>query len=132
MLHIPENDFALASSRAGLESDVRSEPSKISMLDSLVSDPIDFIKIDVEGSEPDVWSGMQGIIDRSPNLQVLLEYTPGFFDSPETGNEWLMKLNEDWTFFLVETNGELVKKDVVDVIHDRAVENGYEMIWMRR
>jgi len=43
-------------------------------LDDLVPGPADFIKIDVEGAEEQVWNGMQALLDRSPNVTVLMEF----------------------------------------------------------
>lgn len=43
-------------------------------LDDLAREPVDFIKIDVEGSEERLWRGMQQLINRSPNLVMLLEF----------------------------------------------------------
>ncbi len=36
----------------------------------------DFIKIDVEGSEADVWEALSGVREASPNLTVCMEFTP--------------------------------------------------------
>jgi hypothetical protein len=35
---------------------------------------VDFIKVDVEGFEIEVLNGMRGIIAKSPNLHMLVEY----------------------------------------------------------
>ncbi|MBL6457462.1 FkbM family methyltransferase [Belnapia sp. T6] len=45
-------------------------------LDDLPTGPVDFAKIDVEGAEEDLWAGMQGLIARSPDIQILLEFNP--------------------------------------------------------
>lgn len=45
-------------------------------LDALIPGPVDFLKIDVEGAEELVWRGMQGLIARSPNIRMLLEFNP--------------------------------------------------------
>ncbi len=39
-------------------------------------EPIDLIRMDVEGSEPLVFDGMSRILERNPRLQVLLEFFP--------------------------------------------------------
>ena len=41
---------------------------------------VDFIKIDVEGYEPEVIEGMSSIIDKNPNLVIILEHMPGQID----------------------------------------------------
>lgn len=43
-------------------------------LDDLGGGKVDFIKIDVEGAEEQVWAGMQGVLDRSPDITVLMEF----------------------------------------------------------
>lgn len=42
----------------------------------------DFVKIDVEGAEEDVWRGMEGIFARGRPLTIFLEFTPGRYASP--------------------------------------------------
>ena len=48
-------------------------------LDDFLSDEphIDFVKMDMDGSEPLAIQGMAQLIQRSPNLQVVAEYEPG-------------------------------------------------------
>lgn len=46
-------------------------------LDEAVPGPVDFVKIDVEGAEELAWRGMQGLIDRSPGIRIVLEFNPG-------------------------------------------------------
>ncbi|MBX9593594.1 MAG: FkbM family methyltransferase [Roseomonas sp.] len=43
-------------------------------LDDVAPGPVDFVKIDVEGAEEAVWAGMQGLLDRSPDGLVLMEF----------------------------------------------------------
>jgi len=43
----------------------------------------DFIKIDVEGAEEQVWVGMEGILQRQRPLTIFLEYTSGRYHDPE-------------------------------------------------
>lgn len=43
-----------------------------STLDSLIHEPVDFVKMDIEGSECDALLGMKGMIDRSPNLKCAI------------------------------------------------------------
>ncbi len=37
-------------------------------------DRVDFAKIDTEGAEWDVWKGMQQMIDRNPNISIIMEF----------------------------------------------------------
>lgn len=53
-------------------------------LDEQVGDgPIDFIKIDVEGAEEAVWSGMDRILARQKPLAIFLEFSPVRYPDPE-------------------------------------------------
>ena len=44
--------------------------------------PWDFIKIDVEGAEADVWQALAGVRQNSPNLTVCMEFTPSKHQQP--------------------------------------------------
>jgi FkbM family methyltransferase len=46
-------------------------------LDKICSGPIDFMKIDVEGSEPLVFRGAKGVFAKSQNIQIVMEWSPG-------------------------------------------------------
>jgi len=39
-------------------------------------DRVDIVKIDVEGAEPLVLKGMQGLIAKNPNIKIFMEYAP--------------------------------------------------------
>jgi FkbM family methyltransferase len=45
-------------------------------LDDVVDEPVDLAKIDVQGYEGHVLAGMHALIERSPQLTMLLEYCP--------------------------------------------------------
>jgi FkbM family methyltransferase len=45
-------------------------------LDELIPGPVDVMKIDAEGSEPLIFEGMQKLLQRSPNIHVLMEFAP--------------------------------------------------------
>lgn len=40
-------------------------------------DRVDFVKVDAEGVEPEVWAGMQKTLGRNPDIVVGLEFSPG-------------------------------------------------------
>jgi len=47
-----------------------------------VTQPVDFIKVDVEGSEGDVWEALEPVIEASPVLTVCLEFAPSRHAQP--------------------------------------------------
>ncbi|MCB0164578.1 MAG: FkbM family methyltransferase [Anaerolineae bacterium] len=57
------------------ENDHSIEVQAIS-LDGVVTQPIDFVKIDVEGAEIEVLEGMTQILQQNPNLRLLVEWNP--------------------------------------------------------
>lgn len=68
------------SLNAGFTESVGQEQVEIVPLDLALSrqgvSQVDFIKVDVEGSEIRALNGMSGIIANSPNLHMLVEYNP--------------------------------------------------------
>jgi FkbM family methyltransferase len=55
---------------------------RVHKLDDLVEGAVDFVKIDVEGAEEAVWQGMQKLIDRSPQIRILMEVNTGRCKTP--------------------------------------------------
>jgi FkbM family methyltransferase len=45
-------------------------------LDDTICEPVDFIKMDTDGSEPLIIQGAKKLISQSPNLKMLVEYEP--------------------------------------------------------
>ncbi len=68
------------SLNAGFTESVGQERVEIVPLDLALNrqgiSKVDFIKVDVEGSEVRALNGMRGIIAQSPNLHMLVEYNP--------------------------------------------------------
>lgn len=66
------------SLNAGFTESVGQEQVEITPLDLILEQQgisqVDFIKVDVEGFEIEVLNGMRGIIAKSPNLHMLVEY----------------------------------------------------------
>ncbi len=63
-------------------------------LDDVLPDRVDFIKIDAEGAEREIWRGMARTIQNNPQLQVFLEFNPkrtSYYDPLE----FLAKIQED-------------------------------------
>jgi FkbM family methyltransferase len=75
---IPKNGrlMPMRAARAGSEqdNDTLEVAVKAMRLDDLGAGPVNFLKIDVEGAEEQVWAGMQGLLDRSPEIIVLMEF----------------------------------------------------------
>lgn len=53
-------------------------------IDQLTADwpQVNFIKIDVEGAEENVWRGMQATIRRNPEIVIVLEFGPSRYANP--------------------------------------------------
>lgn len=51
-------------------------------VEALSQAPIDFVKIDVQGSEILVLDGMRQIIERSPKIAIAMEFAPSDFENP--------------------------------------------------
>jgi FkbM family methyltransferase len=52
-------------------------PVQVVTLDEVIGQrPVDFIKIDVQGWEGEVFRGMEGVLANNPNLQIYFEFWP--------------------------------------------------------
>ena len=69
---------------------VPSHGQAMVMTGSPAASVYDFIKIDVEGAEADVWQALTGVRELSPNLTVCMEFTPGAHTDPMAFVELLM------------------------------------------
>ncbi|PWS37851.1 FkbM family methyltransferase [Falsiroseomonas bella] len=65
------------------EEDTLEVAVRAMSLDEVAEGPVDFIKIDVEGAEEQVWAGMQRVLDRSPDITVLMEFNALRCRAPE-------------------------------------------------
>jgi FkbM family methyltransferase len=52
-------------------------------LDLLIQGRLDFLKVDIEGFEPECWKGMRSLWEGNPQMVVLMEYAAGFYDPPD-------------------------------------------------
>ena len=61
--------------------DVKQVTVRCAQLDDLIPADlvVDVVKIDVEGNEPYVIKGMHGIIARSPNIKIIIEFFEAYF-----------------------------------------------------
>jgi FkbM family methyltransferase len=86
--------------------------------------PLDFIKIDAEGHEPEVWEGMSELRARSPKLQALIEFTPSCYADP---SGFLKQLRaEGFRLSIVQTDGDLKPVEDAEIL---ACER-FEMLWL--
>jgi len=90
--------------------------------------PIDFIKIDVEGSEALVWDGMRRILAESPNLQVLMEFTPKDHAAPEA----LLQQIENDGFRLLTVGHEGALRNITRQEAIVPDTGNHRMLWLSR
>jgi FkbM family methyltransferase len=60
----------------GADGDRESIDVDVVRLDDAVTEAVDLVKIDVQGYEAFVLAGMRGLIERSPELAMLVEFCP--------------------------------------------------------
>lgn len=86
--------------------------------------PLDFIKIDAEGHEPEVWEGLTVLRKASPRMQALIEFTPSCYADPAG---FLQKLRADgFRLSIVQTDGDLKSVEDAEIL---ACER-FEMLWL--
>jgi FkbM family methyltransferase len=75
-LHIPNEFQGRTTLFVPEPGPVCGQPSVIEAvpLDEIIKGKVDLMKIDAEGSEPLVFEGMRGILERSPNLTIFMEF----------------------------------------------------------
>lgn len=72
-------------------------------LDSLKIPKLDFIKMDIDGSEPEALKGMIETIERSPDLKMVIEYYPAYMEKLGNKKEDLdMILNKYFIYKKIE------------------------------
>lgn len=64
-------------------------------LDEVVTEKVDLMKIDAEGSEPLVYEGMRGILERSPRLIIFMEFCPPMLRHTVEPQEFLNRIRGD-------------------------------------
>lgn len=104
-----------------LESDVAVVP-----LDALKTErPPLLIKVDVEGMEPEVLLGARGLLTRTEDLRLVLEWTPRAYVDPERVLNDLRS-----TGFVVQEiiGGGLLREPQLEPL----AKGGYAMLWCRR
>lgn len=90
------------------------------VLDDLLADipHIDVVKIDVEGAEYNVLSGMKKILDRNPGIRILIEFAPTHIIRAGRKPEDLLRLIKELGFSkkLISGSGELAEVDDSEIV----------------
>lgn len=97
-------------------------------MDGPVGIPYDFIKIDVEGAEADVWEALSDVRKVSPRLTVCMEFTPKKHENPD---EFLLKLVADG-FALGTVGHDGVPRACSAGEALTADTGGFRMLWLTR
>jgi FkbM family methyltransferase len=92
-------------------------------LDDVLPEKVDFIKIDAEGGEREIWRGMAKTIENNPQLQVFLEFNPRR-TSDYDPHEFLKTIRDDgFDVGVVSYDGSYRAVDA-----DKLIANGTEQI----
>lgn len=92
-------------------------------LDDVLPERVDFIKIDAEGGEREIWRGMSKTIENNPQLQVFLEFNPQRTSNYDP-HEFLKTIRDDgFELGVVSYDGS---SRLVD--GDKLIANGTEQI----
>lgn len=90
MIHINSN--------AGQVDDIKAVA-----LDSIIKEPLDFIKMDIDGSEPKALLGLEKTIQNSPNLKMIIEYYPKYIERLELNPQDVLDfLDKYFTYSRIE------------------------------
>lgn len=121
---------ATAHAHGGERYSIANSPRRAVVLDFDVpprfARNLDFMIIDVEGHEPEVIDGAKGIIEGSPNLELVMEVTPGWYDK-KTGPSFWSYLEDRFDVYYINNDGgttqttveELQKEDQATVLFAR-------------
>jgi hypothetical protein len=92
-------------------------------LDDVLPGRVDFVKIDAEGAEREIWRGMSKIIETNPGLQVFMEFNPKRTEHYDP-HEFLNKIRDDGFEVAVITYDGSTRA----IEPARLIENGTEQI----
>ncbi|MBZ5501173.1 MAG: class I SAM-dependent methyltransferase [Acidobacteriia bacterium] len=59
---------------AGEQGSARNVSVEALPLDEIIPGSVDFMKIDAEGSEPFIFDGMRNVLERSPQVKIIMEF----------------------------------------------------------
>lgn len=109
-----------------LEDQITVNGSSIDSTD-FAKKPVDFIKIDAEGHEPQVWAGCSGLRKISPNLKFLIEFSPTCYTDAAGFLSQIQ--SEGWKFHVIDGSGSPKPTTVKDLL---SIGNGFEMVYLCR
>ncbi len=66
----------------------------------------DVVKLDVEGLEPEAYTGMKSLVENSPNLKMFIEFTPGRYKDA-TGFFKRLRADFNYVYEITEPDGKL-------------------------
>lgn len=73
------------------------------ILDDVITEPVDFIKIDTDGSDLRVLQGLEKTIQNSPNLKMVVEYYPKYLKNLGSDPaEFLAFLDKYFTYTVID------------------------------
>lgn len=89
--------------------------------------PVDFIKIDAEGHEPQVWAGCARVRKESPNLKFLIEFSPsGYSDAAGFVDQIA---GDGWKLHTIDASGN-PKPTTKEAL--MKLGGGFEMVYLCR
>jgi FkbM family methyltransferase len=94
---------------------------------SFAQSPVNFIKIDAEGHEPQVWGGMSNLRKISPDLRVLLEWSPKAYSDKAKFMSDIV--SEGWKLHTIDSRGA-AKPVLRETL--LAMDDGFEMVLLTR
>ena len=105
LVHGGDNRLALGH-KAGFS---RMVPVQVVTLDEAIGQRrVDFIKIDVQGWEGEVFRGMEGVLANNPDLQIYFEFWPrGLTNAGSSPAELLGRLRDRGFHLAAQIKGEL-------------------------
>ena len=119
----PKNAMILHGAGPEGWSEVRSP---IVRIDDLDLPSVDFVKIDVEGAEVDVWAGMQNTVAANRDIQIVMEVNCNRYR--ETACEFLTLIEEIFPLRCINDRGE-----AVPITRDEVLSARYDvMLYLRR
>lgn len=110
--------------RKQLNSDIKIQKTALITIDNFLkanknTQPIAFVKIDVQGYELPVCRGMEATLDSNPNCVVGFEYCPSIIESLGYNAKELIQFFQDKNYFFYRLN----KNGTVDSLDLTVIEN---------